>query len=192
MAASSPGRSGQPGTGRGQGQHGPVPVEAGVHGGVGVLGSRARTRADPVAQPPQGQVQTGQHLTALGLLGRAFGPDRLASDVAGQPVPAALVPGQLAHRRGYVPARPGQVLQHRVLPGQILEGGLAVVATAEFDPLRDEGAAYADRLRCAGVLTEYVPGPGLIHGYAAFLGVVDAADSTATEAMEIFGRMLRG
>ena len=41
------------------------------------------------------------------------------------------------------------------------------------------------------MLTEYVPGPGLIHGYAAFLGVVDAADSTATEAMEIFGRMLR-
>jgi acetyl esterase len=67
----------------------------------------------------------------------------------------------------------------------------AVVATAEFDPLRDEGAAYADRLRCGGVLTEYVPGPGLIHGYAAFLGVVDAADSTATEAMEIFGRILR-
>ena len=68
----------------------------------------------------------------------------------------------------------------------------AVVATAEFDPLRDEGAAYADRLKNSGVPTEYVPGPGLIHGYAAFLGVVDAADSTATEAMEIFGRMLRG
>ena len=68
----------------------------------------------------------------------------------------------------------------------------AVVATAEFDPLRDEGAAYADRLKNSGVPTEYVPGPGLIHGYADFLGVVDAADSTATEAMEIFGRMLRG
>ena len=67
----------------------------------------------------------------------------------------------------------------------------AVVATAEFDPLRDEGAAYADRLKNSGVLTEYVPGPGLIHGYAAFLGVVDAADATATEAMETFARLLR-
>ena len=67
----------------------------------------------------------------------------------------------------------------------------AVVATAEFDPLRDDGAAYADRLKNAGVRTEYVPGPGLIHGYAAFLGVVDAADATATEAMETFGRLLR-
>ena len=67
----------------------------------------------------------------------------------------------------------------------------AVVATAEFDPLRDDGAAYADRLKNAGVRTEYVPGPGLIHGYAAFLGVVDAADSTATDAMETFAHLLR-
>jgi acetyl esterase/lipase len=68
----------------------------------------------------------------------------------------------------------------------------AVVATAEFDPLRDDGAAYADRLKNAGVRVEYVPGPGLIHGYAGFLGVVDNADATATEAMETFARLLRG
>jgi acetyl esterase len=67
----------------------------------------------------------------------------------------------------------------------------AVVATAEFDPLRDDGAAYADRLKNAGVRIEYIPGPGLIHGYAAFLGVVDAADATATEAMATFGHLLR-
>src|SRR6201996_1498110 len=67
----------------------------------------------------------------------------------------------------------------------------AVVATAEFDPLRDDGAAYADRLKNAGVRVEYVPGPGLIHRHDAFLGVVDAADATATEAMETFGRLLR-
>jgi acetyl esterase len=68
----------------------------------------------------------------------------------------------------------------------------AVVATAEFDPLRDDGAAYADRLKNAGVRVEYVPGPGLIHGYAGFLGVVDTADATATEAMETFAHLLRG
>ena len=68
----------------------------------------------------------------------------------------------------------------------------AVVATAEFDPLRDDGAAYADRLKNAGVRVEYVPGPGLIHGYAGFLGVVDNADATATEAMETFAHLLRG
>jgi acetyl esterase len=68
----------------------------------------------------------------------------------------------------------------------------AVVATAEFDPLRDEGAAYAERLAAAGVATDYVPGPGLIHGFAAFLGVVDAADATVAKALELFGRALRG
>jgi acetyl esterase len=66
----------------------------------------------------------------------------------------------------------------------------AIVATAEFDPLRDEGAAYADRLKNADVPTEYVPGPGLIHGYAAFLGLVDAADATATTVLGSLSRIM--
>jgi acetyl esterase len=67
----------------------------------------------------------------------------------------------------------------------------AIVATAEFDPLRDEGAAYAGRLKNAGVPTEYVPGPGLIHGYAAFLGLVDAADATAATVLGSLSRTMR-
>jgi acetyl esterase len=59
----------------------------------------------------------------------------------------------------------------------------AVVATAEFDPLRDEGDAYAERLRAAGVTVRHLPGPGLIHGYFAFLGVVDAADVRSREVL---------
>jgi acetyl esterase/lipase len=54
---------------------------------------------------------------------------------------------------------------------------------AEFDPLRDEGDAYANRLRSAGVHVEHIPGPGLIHGYFAFLGVVAAADQRSHEAL---------
>ena len=67
----------------------------------------------------------------------------------------------------------------------------AIVATAEFDPLRDEGAAYAARLRDAGVPVEYVPGPGLIHGFAAFLGVVDAAEANLEQILASFGRLMR-
>ncbi|MFZ2099883.1 MAG: alpha/beta hydrolase, partial [Oricola sp.] len=41
----------------------------------------------------------------------------------------------------------------------------AFVAVAENDPLRDDGYAYADRLRDAGVPVEVDDGRGLIHGY---------------------------
>jgi len=55
----------------------------------------------------------------------------------------------------------------------------AVVATAWFDPLRDEGAAYARALAAAGVPTKYHPGFGLIHGY---FGLGDASETARTEA----------
>jgi acetyl esterase len=41
----------------------------------------------------------------------------------------------------------------------------AVVATAEFDPLHDEGARYARRLEQAGVPVTWLAGDGLVHGF---------------------------
>ncbi len=55
----------------------------------------------------------------------------------------------------------------------------AVVCTAWFDPLRDEGEACADALEGAGVLTKRHQGAGLIHGY---FGLGEASEAARLEA----------
>ena len=51
----------------------------------------------------------------------------------------------------------------------------ALVYTAGFDPLRDEGQAYADRLAAAGVKTIHHEFESLIHGFVGLRGTVQAA-----------------
>ena len=51
----------------------------------------------------------------------------------------------------------------------------ALIVTAAFDPLRDEGQVYADRLRAAGVEVRYRCVPGTIHGFLNFHPVMPKA-----------------
>jgi acetyl esterase len=51
----------------------------------------------------------------------------------------------------------------------------ALIATAGFDPLRDQGRAYATALQKAGVRAHLVEECALPHGFADFAGVVPAA-----------------
>ncbi len=63
----------------------------------------------------------------------------------------------------------------------------ATVLTAEYDPLRDEGEAYADRLRAAGVATTATRYDGQIHGFVSLLDVFDAG----RRAVDQLGATLR-
>lgn len=49
------------------------------------------------------------------------------------------------------------------------------IATAEHDPLRDDGARYAELLRAAGVPVELRNEPTMVHGFVSFALVVPAA-----------------
>lgn len=53
----------------------------------------------------------------------------------------------------------------------------ALVITAEFDPLRDEGEEYAARLAEAGVKTDLRRYDGVFHGFASMQGLLASADN---------------
>jgi acetyl esterase len=58
----------------------------------------------------------------------------------------------------------------------------ALVITGEYDPLRDEGKAYADRLQASGVGTAYSCYPGMIHGFVTMARVIPAAHAAIAES----------
>jgi len=68
----------------------------------------------------------------------------------------------------------------------------AIVCTAWFDPLRDEGKAYAEALAAAGVMTKYHHGAGLIHGYFGLGEASETAKAEAQRARADFKALLEG
>ncbi|MBC7594312.1 MAG: alpha/beta hydrolase [Kineosporiaceae bacterium] len=67
----------------------------------------------------------------------------------------------------------------------------ALIQTAEFDPLLDNGARYADTLRADGVDVAYTEYAGAIHGFLSLPGVVPAASRALDEIVKTLKTVLR-
>jgi acetyl esterase len=67
----------------------------------------------------------------------------------------------------------------------------ALILTAGYDPLRDDGRAYATALRQAGNHVTLQEHDTLIHGFAVMLGVSDVSRRAVLEAGRLTGEALR-
>lgn len=65
----------------------------------------------------------------------------------------------------------------------------ALVQTAEYDPLHDEGLAYAEALNAAGVIARHIDYPGMIHGFMRMGAKIDDAAKALDDAAEVLRRV---
>lgn len=84
-------------------------------------------------------------------------------------------------------ARDADVLDWRASP--LLAKSLAglppaYLMTAGYDPLVDEGRAYAERMASQGVAVAYREYPDMVHGFILFGGVLDTANAAVAECCE--------
>jgi acetyl esterase len=68
----------------------------------------------------------------------------------------------------------------------------ALVVTAEFDVLRDEGEAYARRLEEAGVPVKLLRCNGMIHGFLSLPGLIHRATQYFDQAVLEIRRLAAG
>jgi acetyl esterase len=67
----------------------------------------------------------------------------------------------------------------------------ALIATAEHDPLRDEGGMLAGLMRTSGADVTHLPHPGLVHGFLGLAHVSAAAAHAGEDLFRRFGAVVR-
>ncbi|MCM2320301.1 MAG: alpha/beta hydrolase [Pseudomonas sp.] len=73
------------------------------------------------------------------------------------------------------PEQADEPLASPLLAADLAQLPPTTLLTAEFDPLRDEGEAFAERLQAAGVAVRLQRAHGMIHGFASFAPLVEGA-----------------
>lgn len=131
---------------------------AGDSAGAGLAAVALHETKDKLAAPVRGQALI---YPALDLRGRLPSRKELADQF---PIPREMIEWFFNHYFGTA----WPIADPRAIPALYEDySGLppALIITAGYDPLRDEGADYAARLRAAGVPVEYECCEGTIHGF---------------------------
>lgn len=182
------------------------PFPAAVHdcfAAVRQIAARAREFGGDPARVTVGGDSAGGNLAAVvALLARDEGGPSLAGQLLVYPNTDSLAetesmaqntdtaffnPLSVAWYRSHYLAEPEDAADPLVSPLRAEDlSGLppALVITAEYDPLRDEGEQYAKRLADSGVPTRLSRYDGMIHGFFAMSGVLDAGGRALDEAAE--------
>ena len=95
---------------------------------------------------------------------------------------------------GHYAGRAADITDPRLSPlcGDLAGLPPALILTAEFDPLRDEGEAYGKAMQAAGARADVRCYPGMIHGFFDLGGVSPAALAAIEENCARFGDLIRG
>jgi acetyl esterase len=177
----------------------PVAVEDSYAALVWAVASAARLGIDPRRVAVGGDSAGGNLATVVALVASERGGPALVHQVLiypvtdydfGTPSYRENATGYLLTRDGmrwfwnHYLAREAQGLERYASPLRAPSlAGLpsALVITAEYDPLRDEGEAYAARLRDAGVAVTLTQYPGMIHGFIRMTRILDKARTALDE-----------
>lgn len=155
-----------------------------------------RTTLDTNRLAVGGDSAGGNLAAATALMARDFDGPPIVHQLLVYPAVASMThqefPSYEENQRGYLLERPGmewyweRYVQSRVHEGNPYLAPLlasdfedlpsATVLTAGFDPLRDEGQAYADGLEDSGVPVERHHHDGQIHGFVSLTEFMSAAD----------------
>jgi len=166
------------------------PGEFGGDGRLAVAGDSAGGNVAAVAAQAltrDGTPLAGQFLIYPAVDARGGYPSR-AQNAKGYLLEQDTIDWFLGHYAG--PSRDNSDPRLSPMCGDLAGLPPAVIVTAEFDPLRDEGEAYGKALEAAGVRADVRRYPGMIHAFFDMGAFSPAAAAAVAESCASFGALI--